>query len=46
MSHFKFGQIDVTLKDFDGQNQVTDILKINVSKVVVFDRVPYSNGKD
>lgn len=46
MSHFKFGQIEVTFKDFDRKNQVTDILKINVSKVVVFDTLSCSNGKD
>ena len=42
----KFGQKEVTTKDFYGQRQITDIFTINVNKVVVSDKVPCSNGKD
>ena len=42
----KFGQREVTAKDFYGQRQVTDIFTINVNKVVVSDKVPCNNGKD
>ena len=34
---FKFGQIEVTSKEFQKQRQVTDILMINVNKVVFSD---------
>ena len=42
----KFGQKEVTTKDFYGQRQVTGIFKINVNKVVHFDKVACNNGKD
>ena len=42
----KFGQKDVTTKDFSGQRQITDLLTIDVIKVVVSDKVPWNNGKD
>ena len=40
----KFGQKEVTTKDFYGQRQITDIFMIDVKKVV-FDKVPCNNGK-
>ena len=42
----KFGQKDVTTKDFSGQRQITDLLTIDVIKVVVSDKMPWNNGKD
>ena len=42
----KFGQKQVTTKDFYGQRQITDIFTIDVNKVVVSDKVPCNNGKD
>ena len=42
----KFGQKEVTTKDFYGQRQITDIFMIEVNKVVVSDKVPCNNGKD
>ena len=42
----KFGQKEVTTKDFYGQRQITDIFTIDVNKVVVSDKVPCNNGKD
>ena len=42
----KFGQKEVTTKDFYGQRQITDIFTIDVNKLVIFDKVPYNNGKD
>ena len=41
----KFGQKEVTTKDFYGQRQITDIFTIDVNKVVVSDKVPCINGK-
>ena len=35
----KFGQKEVTANDFYGERQVTDILTIDVKKVVVSDKV-------
>ena len=43
MSSFKFGQIEVALKDFHKQSQVTDIFTIDV---LLSDKVPCNNGKD
>ena len=43
---FKFGQKEVTAKDFYRQRQVTNIFMINVNKVVLSDKVPCNNGKD
>ena len=42
----KFGQKEVTIKDIHGQRQITDIIMIDVNKVVVSDKVPCNNGKD
>ena len=42
----KFGQKEVTTKDFYGQRQITDIFTIDVNKVVVSDKVSCNNGKD
>ena len=42
----KFGQKEVTTKDFYGQRQITDIFTIDVNKVVVSDKVLCNNGKD
>ena len=42
----KFGQKEVTTKDFYGQRQITDIFTIDVNKVVVPDKVSCNNGKD
>ena len=41
----KFGQKEVTTKDFYGQRQITDIFTIDVNKVVVSDKVSCNNGK-
>ena len=43
---FKFGQKEVTIKDFYGQRQITDIFTMDVNKLVVSDKVPCNNGKD
>ena len=40
----KFGQKEVTTKDFYGQRQITDIFTIDVNKVVVPDKVSSNNG--
>ena len=42
----KFGQKEVTTKDFYGQRQITDIFTIDVSKLLVSDKVSCNNGKD
>ena len=42
----KFGQKEVTTKDFYGQRQITDIFTIDVNRVVISDKVPCNNGKD
>ena len=42
----KSGQKEVTSKDFYGQRQITDILTIDVNKLVISDKVPCNNGKD
>ena len=42
----KFGQKEVTTKDFYGQRQITDIFRIDVNKVAISDKVPCNNGKD
>ena len=42
----KFGQKEVTTKDFYGQRQITDIFTIDVNKIVVCDKVSCINGKD
>ena len=43
---FKFGQIEVASKDFYKQRQITDILTIDVNKVVLSDKVSCNGGKD
>ena len=42
----KFGHKEVTTKDFYRQRQITDILTIDVNRVVVSDKVSCNNGKD
>ena len=42
----KFGQKEVTTKDFYGQRQITDPFMIDLNKVVVSDKVSCNNGKD
>ena len=42
----KFGQKEVTTKDFYGQRQITDIFTIDVNKLVVSDKVPCNNAND
>ena len=42
----KFGQEEVTTKDFYGQRQITDIFTIDVNKLLVSDKIPCNNGKD
>ena len=41
----KFGQKEVTTKDFYGQRQVTDVFTIDINRVVISDKVPCNNGK-
>ena len=41
----KFGQKEVTTKDFYGQRQITDIFTIYVNKLVISDKVPCNDGK-
>ena len=41
---FKFGQKEVTAKDFYGQRQITDIY--DFYKLVTSEKVPCNNGKD
>ena len=42
----KFGQKEVTTKDFYGQRQITDIFTIDGNNLMISDRVPRNNGKD
>ena len=42
----KFGQKEVTSKDFYGQRQITDIFAMDVNKLVVSEKVTCNNGKD
>ena len=42
----KFGQKEVTTKEFYGQRQITVIFTIDVNKVMVSDKVPCNNRKD
>ena len=42
----KFGQKEVTSKDFYGQRKITDIFTTDVNKLVISDKVPCNNGKD
>ena len=41
----KFGQKEVTTKDFYGQREITDIFTIDVNKLVISDKVPCNNRK-
>ena len=43
---FKFGQKEITAKDFYKQRQITDIFMIDVNKVIVSEKVSCNNGKD
>ena len=43
---FKFGQIDVASKDLYKQREITDIITINVNKVVLSGKLSCNNGKD
>ena len=43
---FKFGQKEVTAKEFYKQRQITDIFTIDVNKVVISDKVLCNNGND
>ena len=42
----KFGQSEVTTKDFYGQRQITDVFAIDVNRVVISDKVSCNNEKD
>ena len=42
----KFGQKEVTTKDFHGQKQITDQLIIDINKALVSRKVPCNIGKD
>ena len=42
----KFGQKEVTTKDFYGQRQITDIFTIDINKVAVSNKVSCNNEKD
>ena len=42
----KFGRKEVTIKDFYGERQITDIFTIDVNKLVVSDKALCNNGKD
>ena len=42
----KLGEKEVKTKEFYGQRQITDILRIDVNRVVISDKVPCNNGKD
>ena len=42
----KFGQREVTTKDFYGNRQITNIFTIDVNKVVISYKVPCNNLKD
>ena len=42
----KFGQEEVTTKDFYGQRQITDTFAIDVNKLVISGKVPCNNGND
>ena len=42
----KFGQKEVTTKDFYGQRQITDIFAMDVNKLVLSGEVSCNNGKD
>ena len=39
----KFGQKEVTIKEFYGQRQINDIFTVDVSRVVIADKVSWNN---
>ena len=41
----KFGQKEVTTKDFYGQRQISDLFTIGINNVLVSDKVSCNNGK-
>ena len=43
---FKFGQAEVTQKEFNRQRQIRYIFTIDVNKMVVSEKVPCNNRKD
>ena len=43
---FKFDQKEVTIRDFYGQRQITDVFTIDVKMLVVSDKILCNNGKD
>ena len=43
---FKFGQVNVSSKDFYKRKQFTDLFSLDYDKVVVSDPIQYNNGKD
>ena len=42
----KFSQKEVTIKEFCGQRQITDIFQNDVNNMVTSDKVSCNNGKD
>ena len=46
MYSFEFGQKEFASKNFHKQRQITDIFTIDVSKVVLSDKVRSNNAKD
>ena len=42
----KFGQEEVTTKDFYGQREITDIFTIDINKLVISGKVSWNNEKD
>ena len=42
----KFGQKEVTTKDFYRQRQITYIFTIDLNRLMISDKVPCNNGKD
>ena len=42
----KFGEKEVTTKEFYGQRQINNIFLIDVKKLAASDKVPCNNGKD
>ena len=43
---FKFGQVNVSSKDFYKRKQFTDLFSLDYDKVVVSDPIQCNNGKD
>ena len=42
----RFGQKEVTTKEFYGQRQIADIFMIDVNRMLISDKVPCNNEKD